>query len=147
MFLTFAFNALGNTSVNLLAITSVTAGLAALAWIRNRVYEKLYNDILEASFILNLCILSAATYHVKATEGSQAGLAYTSVTIAFATFICIMIYHLYLSLHKTSVGKAILQKFSPNKENDVHETELLDSEIVQAPTTTTVELREPLLEK
>ena len=158
LFLTFAFNALGNASVNLLAITSVTAGLAALAWIRNRVYEKLYNDILEASFILNLCIFAAATYHVKETGGRQSGLAYVSVGIAFAMFICIMIYHLYLSLCKTSVGKKllkmntrkyyILQKLM--RENNVHETEVLedehDSEAVQAPTTTTVELREPLLE-
>jgi hypothetical protein len=66
-------------------------------------------------------------------------------------FICIMIYHLYLSLRKTSVGNAILQRLSPNKENNGHEIELLedkrDSEIVQAPTTTTIELREPLLGK
>ena len=53
LFLIFAFNALGNASVNLLAITSVMAGLAVLAWIHNQLYEKLYNDILEASFILN----------------------------------------------------------------------------------------------
>jgi hypothetical protein len=59
-----------------------------------------------------------------------------------------MIYHLYLSLHKTPVGKkmnAII--LCQKKENNGHETELLeDSETVQAPTTSTVELREPLLD-
>ena len=43
LFLVFAFNALGNASVNLLAITSVMAGLAGLAWMQNRLYEHLYN--------------------------------------------------------------------------------------------------------
>ena len=158
LFLTFAFNVLGNASVNLLAILSVTAGLAVLAWIHNRVYEKLYNNILEASFVLNLCIFAAATYHVRETRGSQAGLVYTSIGIAFATFICIVIYHFYLNVRKTTVGKKllkikyyILQNVNQNRENNAHKAELSedkqDSEIVQAPTTTTVELREPLLEK
>ena len=35
LFLVFAFNALSNASVNLLAITSVMAGLAAMAWMHN----------------------------------------------------------------------------------------------------------------
>ena len=160
LFLSFAFNALGNASVNLLAITSVTAGLVALAWVRNRVYEKLYNDILEASFILNLCIFAAATYHVKETGSSQAGLAYTSVGITLATFTSIVIYHIYLSLHQTSVGKKlfktiatrfyIMHKLNRSKESDAPEADQenkQDSEIVEAPTTTTIELREPLLEK
>ena len=98
LFLAFAFNALGNASINLLTITSVTAALAVLAWLRKRIYKLLFNEILEASFILNLCILSAATYHVKETGESQAGLAYTSVGIAFASFICILLYHVYIHL-------------------------------------------------
>ena len=69
LFLIFAFNALGNASINLLAITSVMAGLAGLAWMQNRLYEHLYNDILEASFVLNLCIFSVATYHVRRSGG------------------------------------------------------------------------------
>ena len=45
-----------NGSVNLLATTSVTAGLAILAciWIHSRVYEKLYNDILAFSTCASL---------------------------------------------------------------------------------------------
>ena len=158
LFLLFAFNALGNANVNLLAITSVTAGLAALAWIHNRVYEKLYNDILEASFILNLCIFAAATYHVKETRGSQAALAYTSVGIVFATFTCILLYHVYSCVHNTLIWKKlpkpnikVMHILSHNKNNE-NETgkpddrQLQDSETVHSPTTTTVELREPLLE-
>ena len=67
LFLTFAFNALGNVSINLLTIISVTVGLMALAWLQNRLYKEIYNDILEACFILNLCIFAVATYHTRET--------------------------------------------------------------------------------
>ena len=156
LFLVFAFNALGNASVNLLAITSVMAGLAALAWMHNRLYEHLYNDILEASFILNLCIFSAATYHVKETGGSQAGLAYTSVGIAFATFVYIILFHVYLRIHKTAMWKKIPKptriRFGRMGEDEVEGEggevmPIQDNEVVQPPTTTVIELREPMLEK
>ena len=107
LFLTFAFNTLGNAGVNLLAITSVTAGLAILAWLRNRVYDKFHNDILESAFVLNLCIFAVATYHVNVSGGSQAALSNVSVGIAFTTFIGIMVYHIFLNLRKTSSWKKL----------------------------------------
>ena len=103
LFLTFALNDLGNASINLITITSVTAGLMVIAWLKGRIYRELYNDVLEASFILNLCIFAAATYHVVETEGSQTGLAYASVGIAFATFIGILTLHIYLRLKGTAL--------------------------------------------
>ena len=58
-------------------------------------------------FILNLCIFSAATYHVKEISGNQAELAYTSVGIAFFIFLLIVLLHAYLALCKTSLGKKL----------------------------------------
>ena len=107
LLLTFGLNAFGNANVNLLAITSFTACLPALASLHKGIYKTAYNNILEISFILNLCIFSAATYHVKEIEGNQAGLTYTSVGIAFSTFLLIVFCHLYLALSKTSVGKKL----------------------------------------
>ena len=107
LLLTFGLNAFGNANVNLLAITSFTACLPALASLHKGIYKTAYNNILEISFTLNLCIFSAATYHVKEIEGNQAGLAYTSVGIAFSTFLVIVFCHLYLALSKTSVGKKL----------------------------------------
>ena len=165
LFLTFAFNILGNASGNLLAIVSLTAGLAGLAWLHNRIYENFFNNFVEAAFLVNLCILAAGTYHVKEIEGSQAGLVYTLVGIAFVLFICIVLYHMYLRLRTSAVWKKISKSdvkryyiFSKliqghNKENDgiMDEPEVVDrkqdTEVVQAPTTTTIELREPLLGK
>ena len=59
LFLTFALDATGldDQHLNLLIIISVTA---ILSIIKGRVYEKWYNDFLESSFLLNLCLLSVA---------------------------------------------------------------------------------------
>ena len=53
LLLTTAINAVGSDSVNLLVIASVTACFLS---IKGNVYTHIYNDILESSFILNLCI-------------------------------------------------------------------------------------------
>ena len=163
LFLTFAFNALGNASINLLTITSVTIGLASLAWLQNRLYMKIHNDILEASFILNLCIFATATYHVREIEGSQDNLAYTSVGIVFVIFICILIYHILHHISKTSAWKKLpkpdFSKYSVirkifhiegNKNEDNGKADGVQVEggetVQSAPSTTIVELCEPLIE-
>ena len=101
LFLTFAFNSVGSSQVNLLAVSSVGIALAVL---KERVYEKHYNDILESSFILNLCIFSIATLFItEEGSGSQFTLSSISVGIAFVTFAGILLFHLYLQLNKTIV--------------------------------------------
>ena len=62
------------------------------------VYKSWYLNALELSFILNLGILAVATHHVKLSEGSQAAVTYTSVGIAFLTFVGIVTYHIYLQI-------------------------------------------------
>ena len=161
LFLTFAFNVLGNASVNLLAIVSVTTGLAGLVWVRNRIYENVFNDFLEAIFLLNLCILAAGTYHVRESGGSQAGLANTSVGIAFVVFLCTVLYHVYFRLHTSAVWKKLPKPdfkrynifnklLGHNKENDVDKNEgrvlnCKQHDKIVLPTITTIELTEPLL--
>ena len=95
LFLVFAFNISGNDSVNLLVICSATFGIIVGFALSGMVYKSWYLNALELSFILNLGTLAAATYHVKLTGGSQAAVAYTSVGIAFLTFVGIVTYHIY----------------------------------------------------
>ena len=150
LFLTFAFNTLGNASGSLLAIVSVTAGILILSWLRVSIYENIFNDFLEAAFLLNLCILAAGTYHVKEIGGNQAALAYTLVGIGFVLFVCIMLYHIYLRLHTTALWKKlraqscyIFSKLSPNKEKDTEANVInnkQENKVVQLPTVTTIEL-------
>ena len=51
-------------------------------------------DVLEGSFALNLIILAATTYYVKHSKGNQCAVGYTSVSIAVATFIGILVFQL-----------------------------------------------------
>ena len=158
LFLTFTFNAAGNASVNLLAITSVTAGLIVLAWLHKRIYKRAFNDILEGSFILNLCIFSAATYYLKESSHSQTGLAYTSVGIAFTGFICILLYHVYVCLSGIAERKlpkpSTIKLYALNKltnarlcrNNEARCPQVLrECDTVKLPTVSVVELQESLL--
>ena len=98
LFVVFAFNISGNNSVNLLAISSATFGIFIWFALFGMVYKNWCLNTLELSFILNLGMLAAATYHVKQSGGSQAAVAYTSVGIAFLTFVGIVTYHSYIRI-------------------------------------------------
>ena len=94
LFLLFAFNTLGDPSINLLAIGSVTVVLLIVyALLGNRIYKTWYLNVLELSFIVNLCILVLATLYIRSAGGNQNAVTFTSVSVAFATFIGIVIYH------------------------------------------------------
>ena len=98
LFLVFAFNISGNNSVNLLVVSSATFGIFIWFALSGMVYKSWWLNTLELSFILNLGILAVATYHVKQSGGSQAAVAYTSVGIAFLTFVGIVTYHIYIRI-------------------------------------------------
>ena len=68
--LVFAINPQQDPSVNLLAIV-VGAGILQLwAWVGGGVYKNWCLDALEGSFMLNLTIVTAATYHVNNSKGN-----------------------------------------------------------------------------
>ena len=155
LFLTFSLTSDGgnqDSKANLLAVSSITVCLATLAWLHRGLYEKLYNDILEGSFILNLCIFAVATYHVDEYKTLQAAVAYTSIAVAFVTFLGIVLCHAYLILRNTSIWKKFVKKIklfhNPNacdgSNQQPCEQENCDSN-VRGPTTTFLELRESLL--
>ena len=98
LFLVFAFNISGNDSVNLLAISAASFGIFVWFTLSSVVYRSWYLNALEVSFILNLGILAAATHHVKLSGGSQGAVTYTSVGIAFLTFVGIVTYHIYIRI-------------------------------------------------
>ena len=98
LFLVFAFNISGNDSVNLLVVSLTTFGTIVGFALSGMVYKSWYLNVLELSSILNLGTLAVATYHVNQSGGSQAAVAYTSVGIAFLTFITIITYHIYLQI-------------------------------------------------
>ena len=92
LFLISAVNALGDPSVNLLAIATA-AILTPPTLLGSRIYKTWSLGLLETSFILNLAILAVATLYVRPSGGNQNAATFTSVGIAFATFTGIVIYH------------------------------------------------------
>ena len=68
LFLTFAINANGSESVNLLAISSVSSSLLAM---HKRVYEYRWKDHLESFFMFNLGIFSVAIATARTCHSSQ----------------------------------------------------------------------------
>ena len=98
LLLVFALNLQEEHSINLLAILVTTGLVVAMAWLGGGIYRNWCLDALECSFALNLIILAAATYHVtyhvNHSKQNQLVVGYTSVSIAFATFIGIFVFQL-----------------------------------------------------
>ena len=107
LFLVFAFNVLGDASLNLLVIASSMLGVTSLTRLTKGIYKGWILDLLEASYFLNLGVLAAGTYYVQQAGGNQAALAYVSVGIAFFTFIVIATVQAYKQFKGTRLGQKI----------------------------------------
>ena len=107
LLLVFALNPQQNPNINLLAILVGAEILQLWAWVSGGVYKNWCLDALEGSFTLNLTILGAATYYVNHSGGNQLTVGYTSVIIAFATFIGILVYHIFQQLRHTKLWKKV----------------------------------------
>ena len=158
----FAFNALGDSSVNLLVISITMFVLTGMTKFTGRIYKTWYLDAIELSFILNLGIVSAATLYIRSgTNGenesgrnNHTAVVYSSVGTAFITFIAIIIFHTYKQLKSSEKLKQILhhlpcQRIKRDTKVEQNEDVTFDSgaQAIVAPTSTYIELREPLLEQ
>ena len=110
LFLISAVNALGDPSVNLLAIASITTVILPTILAGTRIYKTWSLGLLETSFIINLTILAVATLYVRLTRGDQSAATFTSVGIAFATFTGIVIYHSVQQLKGTRLWRRVCQR-------------------------------------
>ena len=149
LFLISAVNALGDPSVNLLAILSnTTAILTLFAILGGRIYKTWCLSLLEISFILNLAILSAASYHVRLTGGNQNATTLTSVGVAFAIFAGIVIFHSVQQLKCTRLWRRVCLRHNyvrvPLTDVDSGPEDPPDAVFVSgsAPTQTVVDIRE-----
>ena len=147
LFLISAVNALGDPSVNLLAIA--TATIVTLPTILgSRIYNTWSLGLLETSFIINLTILAVATLYIRPSGGNQNAVTFTSVGIAFVTFTGIVIYHSVQQLKDIRLWRRVWLKYNSMR---VHSTDVwLGSEDPpdyvlmsrSAPTQTVVDIRE-----
>ena len=120
LLLVFALNPQEEHSINLLSILVTTGLLVAWAWLGGGIYRNWCLDALECSFALNLIILAAATYHVNLSGGNQLAVGYTSISIAFATFIGIFIFQL---ANVTGITQHLKRKFAALKVATMNQNE------------------------
>ena len=116
----FEFNPQRDSGINLLAILVATGVLVVWAWLNGGVYRSWCLDALEGSFVLNLIILVGATFYVKLAGGNQLAVGYTSVSIAFATFIGILAFQL---ANVTCIGQYLKNKCPAVAIRNVHQAE------------------------
>ena len=135
----------GNPSVNLLAVAFATTLLLVLPTILGgRIYKTWYLGLLEISFILNLAFLTTATLYIRPRAGNQNAVTFTSVGIAFTTFIGIVVYHSVQQIKDMPWMRKRDFKtpgHTPEKKSGVDYEDSEDSP-VSAPTTTVIDLRE-----
>ena len=108
LLLVFASNPQQDPNINLLAILLGAAILQLWAWVSHGVYKNWCLDALEGSFTLNLIILVGTTMYINITNGRnqvKQAVGYTSVFIAFVTFIGILVYHIFQQLRHTKLWK------------------------------------------
>ena len=146
--LRFAFFTSSSTNIAGCAVFAMAAGYL----VSGKVYDNYYTNLIEASFLVNLVVLAAATVAGKLSIA----LVETSVGIAFAIMIGIFLYHfhinymgisiLWLKLQRkvSSVKTAILRAV---EREDVRKPLLShNNSCPKVVTQTFVSVREPLLE-
>ena len=149
LLLVFAFNALGDPAVNLLATALTGLLLGIVLQGLGGVYKKWPLNFLESLSFFNLSVLSQATLYVSKAGGNQTALVCISVGIAFLTFVTILLYHMTF----TRAWKRLMEWCSQRKKHcetrEMAEMVTSGEQVVQPPVRT-VELRfdqyrEPLL--
>lgn len=150
LFVGYSVNTTHNPTVDLLTNIIATSILLAHLAVCGGVYKHWLLELIESTFILNICILSAGTLYYLQNGGDKSALiTYISAGITFTIFVAITVYHII----NTSLGCwKKFHKGAPNAEDGVddhgtdrstcHLSQLNQREEV---TYSVVELREPLL--
>ena len=160
LFVAFSVNVLGDPAINLLGVAIITTCLFVYTFLFGGIYKFWYLNALECSYLFNLSVLSTATLFTRLTDGNQAAVIYTSVSVAFATFklvaLCHLVYKIVSFRQKYREGltscvqqlRIKLQKTKPpRRNNEQHNQYALPAAAEgRSVPVTFLELREPLLE-
>ena len=92
LMLAFAANVSNEKNINLTAIILSCLFLLTVAWSVGGVYKKSYLNILNASHIVNLAVSSLL---ILQEEDTSVTIAYFSVSVAFLTMFCVLVYRVY----------------------------------------------------
>ena len=122
-----SLNLIGNVNNVIATILSIGI-LLVLAWfIRPGIYQKWSHDVLECSFLLNLLLLCTGTVYIaqdkneKKSEMWQQILTAVSATIAIATCVGVVLYHIWLTVMKLSCTKVIITRCKQHLNFNQHQ--------------------------
>ena len=111
LFLAFAFNSSGNPALNLLLIVIAASTLFCTLVVFQGVYKSRLLDILEASFLVNIIVLAAATFYVKLINRNLAIPIHVSIGVSLVTFTMTVLYHIYRNVNIISFLKGYITRF------------------------------------
>ena len=139
---------LDNNYATLIIESLLLSGILSIPSIGRPIYEKRYVNILEISFILNIIILASGTYCIIKGGGNQLALSFLSTGLVLTEFVGIIFFHIWRrTVNPTLYQKLIISSkicwhaiMKKNKSKDIE----LEKQVSLS--TTTVDIREPLLE-
>ena len=128
LFLIFSVNTLGDPTINLLAVFTMSLCFLAYLSLIGGIYKQWLLNLLEVSFFVNLGILSGAVGLYQNDTNRVTKITNTSVIIAFTQFIVIILYHLFITFHKFRSGQLLVdyvkRKFQKHQEEELVGVEL-----------------------
>ena len=108
LYLVSALNVLGDPRINLFSIALFVVMLAFFQRAvesKCKIHKERLNEMFESISLLNLAGLTIATFFITEDKGNQNVVAYISTGIAFATFLTILVYHMYQFVFKNLLQK------------------------------------------
>ena len=144
IFLTF----LRENNLALITLAILFAVVLAVGWLSSRIYSKFYVELLETSFILNLCAFGIVSYYSKKLNYDQHVTTNIFVGIALAEFIGILSFHIFLSIKPVAKKHSRKCCFLGTSQSITVKSEHSKKEVEfnKFTTTTMATIREPLLE-
>ena len=121
LFLAFAFNSSGNPAFNLLLIVIVAISLLCALVVFQGVYKSRIQDILEASFLVNISVLAASTLYVQLINRNFAIPIHVSTGASLTTFTITVLYNIYQNVNIISFLKGCTTRFG-NCEEAINST-------------------------
>ena len=152
LFLVFSLNVFGDPAISLLTIIVTVFFFLYFSITFGGIYKNIVLNLIEYSFFLNLGILSSATLFTTLTDRDQTAVVYTSVAIAFATFMVITFYRILVRVTKEQRRQRFIEwgisnlkriKTTVKGKNNQNNQ---NNNIQQGNFNRFIELREPLLE-
>ena len=137
---------LGDTHKSLVSINITFTALVCVVWISSKIYISRIANTVEVSVYLNLVILSA----VSSNNIVSAKLINTLVALVFVTMLGIIIYHFHLLYIAQSAMWTKMKDWMKHIISKPHTNSPPDTEVTSTPhnvpSTSVIELREPLLD-